>query len=237
MKKNLIALSITAACLLCMTGCGGTESIQSGKIQISSAEKSEAEQSKDEASSNEVSLRESNTEPTTQTDPSESAAIQTTASETEPQNPAVPDSQAPLSEKAKFVYQGCTFAVGDLYANIAEKLGKQVAPSETVKPCIPGAGTETHYMYPGFTVAVTEKGVITSIVLNHDFDPSNEAGTVSGLHLGDKKEQVDQLLGKPDIDIEGMIYTYQQDDLTLSFDFEEDIITSVRSENNQLLFD
>ena len=243
MKKSVLAAAVI--CAVCMTGCGNQASEFDGKVlmtQSTPAQTSAAESKTEASSAAEQTAPESSAAAESQPENTDAAPQTTVPQQTESTTAAAsgqidsaPDSSAPLAEKAKFSYNGCTFGVGDQFADISEKLGKQSGPVEKVQPCIPGASEITRYRFPGFIVETNPAGVISTICMTHDYDDSSEVGTVQGLHLGDKQEKVRAAMGEPGQNVEEMIYIYQDGDLSMSFNFDEGTVMSVNAENLEIL--
>ncbi len=222
MKIQKIMLA-SAVALLCLAGCGNSDSEGKGQITIvtkdttAATTPAPADSSADESVPDDASAAD------------ESSAAQPDA------GPAVP-ADAPLSEKAKFIYKGVTIGVGEKFSDYKDKLGDMQAPMNRSQPCIPGAGESTNYAYDGMSISTNKDDVIYSISLDHDYTKSNEPSTAGGLHLEQTEEDTKRILGDIEPKFEGL-YSYEDGDLELTVTIYDGKILTIHAENLQLLME
>ncbi len=131
------------------------------------------------------------------------------------------NSNTSLVKNSRYTYNGVEFGTGDKADDVIPKLGDQIKPSEKSQPCIPDAGMIETFTFDGFTIQVTENGIIYSINLNNEATGSDLCTTVSGLKIGSTVDDVKKALGEPSDETEYGL-TYQDGDLYLSFVIDDD---------------
>ena len=77
------------------------------------------------------------------------------------------------------------------------------------------------FSFDGFTVQVTESGIVYSINLNSESKSDNLCTTVGGVKIGSTSEEVKKALGEPSSEDEYGL-TYQEGELYLSFILDDD---------------
>lgn len=134
---------------------------------------------------------------------------------------SVEASDTSLAGNSRFIYNGVEFGVGDKADEVIPKLGDQIKPSEKSQPCVPDAGMIETFSFDGFTVQVTESGIIYSINLNSDSTGDTPCTTVGGVKIGSTAEDVKKALGEPSSEDEYGL-TYQEGELYFSFILDDD---------------
>jgi hypothetical protein len=254
MKQNHLWIA-AALSALCLTACGSTgDSAGSGTLSLENSASSAADTTAAETTTAAADTTASAETTTAAADTTASAAEETdaetsaasataetkAAEETQtqpaaPEQPAGPDSSAPLSEKARFVSNGVTFGIGDKFADISDRLVSQTRPSDRSQPCIPGAGEIIHYYYPGMVIDTNEAGVICEVYLGHDFDEGNSAQTVGGLALGMTQDDAVRIMGESNSEYD-FAYSITEGSLYFTISVHDDgKIFGITASNNDLL--
>lgn len=130
----------------------------------------------------------------------------TQAPDTKAPDTQAPDTQTPDTQPSQndelfwFTLNGEEIHLGVPYAELAEKLGDEAKPSETIESCDPGSDwiTIQHY-YPGITVNEDKNGNVFGIEMSEWAVGPGDV-TVNGvLKLGEATEEdVYEVLGKPE---------------------------------------
>ena len=252
MKKRMYWIAAAAACVICLSGCGQVSTADT-EGQVSLMTKA---QTTDAAASTETTAAETAAETAAVTE----AAAETQAPEAQTEAAAPAETQAPeaavdtpaviatdapaqpksaaetpaadpaFAEKAKVTYNGVTFGVHDNFDAIAAQLGNETRPTNSAKPCIPGAGKYVCHHYPGFSVSVSEDtGVIYQIFLTESDDPGRDIATVGGLRLGMTKDDAATILGPSQSDLDFMysIKDTQNPDFSIVANLDNGAIISI----------
>ena len=201
MKKNLLAKAcavlMAASVTLALAACGSSDSSREGTVSLGPSDASGAAESAAAESKAESAAEESKAE--SAAEESKAAEENAPAAESAASEERTPEvaADAPFAEKFRFRYNGADFYVGEKFADIKDKLGKEAKPSAASKPCVPGAQDITFYYYPGLTIQVNFEGTVIEIALGEENAPGRDASTAGGLKLGDSIETAKKFLGEP----------------------------------------
>lgn len=133
----------------------------------------------------------------------------------------------------KIVYRGSSIAIGDNIRDIADDLGRQAAPSETVNSCLSGEEAMLFY-YPDITLETDMQGNIYYISLmdNSYSDGKERAATASGITIGSNRADIQEKLGKPDKE-NNKNCLYRTEHLKISYTYKDEKVTSVILEDGK----
>lgn len=120
-------------------------------------------------------------------------------------------------EEGVFVtMNGFNLKVGVPYADVKDKLGKEIAPAETIDSCDPNSDwKQTMHFYEGVIVTEDKDGNIDGIQVQE-----GDAALMGKIRIGATKEDVKAVLGEPDTDAEWGIY-YESDPM-INFYLDEE---------------
>ena len=133
-------------------------------------------------------------------------APNTKAPDTQAPDTQAPDTQAPDTQPAQsdelfwFTLNGVEIHMGVPYAELAEKLGGEAKPSETIESCDPGSDWITiQHFYPGITVNEDKNGNVFGIEMSEWAVGPGDV-TINGvLKPGESTEEdIYEVLGKPE---------------------------------------
>ena len=93
-------------------------------------------------------------------------------------------------------FQGVDISTGMTFADIKDKLGNEVKPSETIEPCDGGDFIQIMHFYDGLTVTTLRDEIVHSLELQEA--GANDALIQGKLKIGDQVEEVKRILGKPE---------------------------------------
>lgn len=174
-------------------------------------------------------------ESTADSTPAESTADSTAAAADGSREPEVP-ATASFAEKTKFKFNGAAFSVGDKFADIKDKLGKEAKPSAKSQPCVPGSQEVENFYYPGLSFQVNYEGTIINMSISEDDAPGRDASTAGGLKLGDTRETAKKFLGDPASEDEYSL-KYVEGEVTMTiYDRENQGIFLISIEDHSLPF-
>lgn len=191
-KNHILALAAAAAVAVCFAGCGNDDSSsKSGSVSLttttttaaqdaSTPEESKADESKADESKNDESKNDESKNDESKSDSSETAAP-----------------SGDIKTKAKLVYNGFEFGVGDNLNDIKDKLGSEAGPSQKVESCMTGK-PEVVYYFKNINVHTSTEGVIYSVDMGMDALFEGEDGqTKDGVKVGMTFDEAKKLLGEP----------------------------------------
>lgn len=203
-KTHLIALAAAAAVVVCFAGCGSDDtSSKSGSVSLTTTTTTAAADG---------STPEESTPDESKADESKSDESKTDDSKDESSEAPAPSGD--IKTKAKLVYNGFEFGVGDNINDIKDKLGKEAGPSQKVESCMTGK-PEVVYYFTNLNVHTSTEGVIYSVDIGMDANYEGEDGqTKDGVKTGMTFDEAKKILGEP---TKSDDYNYFYEDGTLRF--------------------
>lgn len=207
-KTHLIALAAAAAVVVCFAGCGSDDtSSKSGSVSLTTTTTTAAADG---------STPEESTPDESKPDESKSDESKTDDSKDESKDDSseAPAPSGDIKTKAKLVYNGFEFGVGDNINDIKDKLGKEAGPSQKVESCMTGK-PEVVYYFTNLNVHTSTEGVIYSVDIGMDANYEGEDGqTKDGVKTGMTFDEAKNILGEP---TKSDDYNYFYEDGTLRF--------------------
>lgn len=156
-----------------------------------------------------------------ETKPGDTQAPDTQAPDTKAPDTQAPNTQAPDTQPSEtqpaqnddlfwFTLNGVEIHMGVPYAELAEKLGSEAKPSETIESCDPGSDWITiQHFYPGITVNEDKNGNVFGIEMSEWAVGPGDV-TINGvLKPGEATEEdIYEVLGKPEPNEYGIFYDW-----------------------------
>ena len=139
------------------------------------------------------------------------AALFVGCQETKPGDTQAPDTQPAQSDELFwFTLNGVEIHMGVPYAELAEKLGGEAKPSETIESCDPGSDWITiQHFYPGITVNEDKNGNVFGIEMSEWAVGPGDVTLNGVLKLHEAtRDDVVAVLGEPEPNEYGIFYDW-----------------------------
>lgn len=140
------------------------------------------------------------------------------------QKPSQPQEE-PAAAEPEGIYvamNGVNISLGIPFADLQDKLGEEVKPSETINSCDENSDwKQTMHFYDGVTVTEDKDGLIDGVEVSGD-----AAALMGKIRISSTKDEVIEVMGEPDTDAEwGMYYTTTNPWVNIYLDEETGAIT------------
>ena len=134
-----------------------------------------------------------------------------------------------------FTHNGVEIHMGVPFAELAEKLGSESKPSETIESCDPGSDwVQIQHYYPGITVHEDKDGNVFGVEMSEWNVPSAGDLTMNGvlkLHESTRDDVV-AALGEPEPNEYGIFYDFDGYTLCINLDESTGLLDSVMVTQN-----